>query len=137
MAIDYLSDQTTVLSNLSLTGTMAGAAVSNTSATFSGRVAIGGGTPIVFVSGSSVSLVATTATATKSTTTTFAYQLAALGDIVTLGMGGSASSLSPGLVLHGRVSAASTIELTLSNVSAANAAQPAISVTFALTRLVW
>lgn len=146
MAIDYLSDQTTVLSNLSLSnlsagassiGAITGTSFSGTSATFSGRVAIGGGTPIVFVSASSTSLAAITATATKSTTTTLTNNLAAVGDIVSWGLGTSTSSLSAGLTLNMYVSAASTIEIRLSNVSAANAAQAAISLTYALQRMVW
>ena len=112
-------------------------ALSATSGTFSGRVSIGAGTPIVFISASSSSLVATTATATKSTTTNLTNNLAAVGDIVTWGLGTSTSSLSAGLTLSMYVSAASTIQIRLSNCSTVDAAQHAISLTYAIHRLSW
>lgn len=148
------SRRTTVLSDLSISGTldvgpidaagafnsasnMSIAALSATSGTFSGRVAIGGGVPIVLVSASSSSLVATTVTANTSVTTNITNNTAAVGDIVTWGLGTSTSSLSQGVTLTMYVSAASTIQVRLSNSSTANAAQAAISLTYKLERLVW
>ena len=150
MNTPYLSENTThftsnvtIDGNLIVDGTVgtdsafSAGAVSATSATFSGRVSIGGGTPIVLVSASSTSLVATTAAATKSTETTFTNNAVAIGDIVTWGLGTSNSSLSAGLDLTMFVSAASTITIRLSNCSAAAASQPAISLTYKAERLVF
>lgn len=109
-------------------------AITGTTGNFSSSVTIGGGTQIRFVSASSSSLVATTAVATKSTETTIANNLAAIGDLVIWGLGTSTSSLSAGLALDMFVSAASVITVRLSNCSAANAAQPAISLTYGLFR---
>lgn len=128
---------TTLHGALNSASAFSSGALSGTSATFSDRVAIGAGKPIVFVSASSTSLAAITAAATKSTTTTFTNNSAAIGDIITWGLGNSTSSLSAGLTMDMYVSAASTIEIRLSNVSTAAASQPAISVTYMLERLVW
>lgn len=150
MNTPYLSELTThftsnvtIDGNLLVDGTLAtdsafsAAAVSATSATFTGRVSIGGGTPIVLVSASSTSLAAITAAATKSTETTFTNNAVAVGDIVSWGLGGSTSSLSAGLTLDMFTSANSTITIRLSNVSAAAANQPAISLTYKAERLVF
>lgn len=128
---------TTLFGALNSASALSGGALSATSATFSGRVSVGAGTPMVLVSASSTSLAAITATATKSTSTTFANNVAAIGDIVSWGLGTSTSSLSEALTLQMFVSAASTITIRLSNCSTANQAQPAISLTYALHRLVW
>lgn len=128
---------TTLHDALNSASAISGGAVSATSGTFSGRVSVGGGVPITFVSASSSSLVATTVTASTSVTTQITNNNAAIGDIVTWGLGTSTSSLSQGVAMDLYVSAASSIQVRLSNVSTANAAQAAISLTYKLERLVW
>lgn len=143
MPIDYLSEGTTILSNISLNGSnisavhvsattmtatlvgavagssnFSGAAVSGTSATFSGVVSIAGGTPITRMGNTRKVVTTLTAAATKSTETTWADNNVAQGDVI---WGSPTSTISEGLAWNFNASAASVVRLRISNVSAAAA----------------
>ena len=114
---------TTVLSSLSLLGTLS-ALTSNSSA-----LAIGGGTvPITRSFATSFSVVATTVVATKSTTTDATISGISTADALYITPKGS--GLSAGVVVDAYCSAADTLTVRYSNVSTANAAQ--IATTFNL-----
>lgn len=112
----------------------AGAVVATRGNFVSGLTVGAGGAPLLFMHGSKTSVAALTVTATKSVETTFTENLAAVGDLVTWGLGTSNSSLSAGVTVDTFVSAASTITVRYSNVSTANAAQPAISLSYKIER---
>lgn len=102
-------------SNISVSGSF-----SATSATYTGAVSIGGGFPLSLVTRGRQLVTNLTATATKSTETTWANNLVAVGDVI-IGSILSTSALSAGLTPYMYASAASTVALRLSNCSTANA----------------
>lgn len=108
-----ISDQTTVLSNVSLTGRLSVSSLS-----------IGGGN-LSNVLVSTVTIVATTVTASSSVTTAATVVGVAVGDTLQIT---PLSALSQGVTLQGYVSAASTVIFTYSNVSTAAASEIATGV---------
>lgn len=95
------------------------------------RFVVGQGTPLVLVSSFTQSVVAITVSAQSSALTTFTNNDAAVNDIVVVG---APSAVSGDLTYQARVSAASTIELRLSNVSGTDNAQTAQTWRFGLLR---
>ncbi len=145
-----ISDQTTVFSNVSVdlaaggnfsantvltkdltvTGTVvANLTISDTTGTISAgtltapfvaattNVVVGGGTAITGIRKGTISVVTLTCTAAGSTETTATVSPLATTDAIFVN---PQSSLSSGVVVHARVSAASTVILTFSNMSTAN-----------------
>jgi hypothetical protein len=130
------SGQTTVLSDLSISGTLDvgpvhASTVAGTTGAFTstlstdGAVTIGAGTPLVKLSSITVPMVAITATATKSTTTTYAFSGATTAADATnpqVFIATPTSALSPGVVVDAYASTKDTVTIRYSNCSAANAA---------------
>lgn len=113
------------------TGTFTGAVNMQSTASVRTRLDLGGAsTGLVFVSGSSTTVVAITVTATKSESTTFTDNNCQLGDIIV----GSVNTLVGGVTYDLVCSTASTIHIRYSNVSAANASQPAVNLRYAILR---
>lgn len=123
-----ISDQTTVLSNLSLTGTLSANTFSATSGlaanagTFATVAAttsatVGGGTAITGIRKGTISVVTLTCTAQGSTVTQATVSPLATSDILLVS---PQSSLSSGVVVHAYVSAASTVQVVFSNMSTAS-----------------
>jgi hypothetical protein len=114
---------TTVLSSLSLLGTLS--SLTETA----GSLAIGGGTvPLTRSFATSFTVVATTVVATKSTTTDASISGISTADAFYITAKGS--GLSAGVVVDAYCSAADVVTVRYSNVSTANAAQ--IATTFNL-----
>lgn len=141
------SGQSTVLSDLSISGTLdvgpvhastiTGTTITGTTGAFTstlsangastlyGAVTIGGGTGLVKLSSITVPVVAITAVATKSTTTTHAFSGAtttADGTNPQVFIATPTSAMSPGVVVDAYATDKDTVTIRYSNVSAANAA---------------
>jgi hypothetical protein len=86
MPIGYLSDATTVFSNLSLTGTLSAQTVGGTIsvATVATSLNIGGGTAITKSAGTQITVVAMACPNATSTTTTAAWSGLSTVDVVTV-----------------------------------------------------
>ena len=111
---------TTVLSSLSLLGTLSASTIT------APALVVGGGLPIAKVSGSTaVSIVAMTLLANRSQTTNAALSGATPGDLVMINP--PASGYSNGVVAQGYISAADVLTVNFSNVSGATAVQAAAS----------
>lgn len=141
------SGQSTVLSDLSISGTLdvgalhtgaitgsstiTGTGITGTTGAFTstlstnGAVTIGAGTALVKLSSITVPVVAITAVATKSTTTTHAFSGATTAADTTnpqVFIVTPTSAMSPGVVVDAYASTKDVITIRYSNVSAANAA---------------
>lgn len=116
-----ISDQTTALSNLSLTGNMlVGGFTASTSTLSAPALQVAGATAFTKLAPFTVSIVTITALVNRSTTTTVAVSGASTvdGAFIT-----ALSGLSNGLTLDAWVSDADTVTVAFSNVSAAQAVQ--------------
>ena len=140
----YISDQTTVLSNLSLTGTLKSSTVSGSAGQFStvsssasihgnaiwaSSFSAGGG-QIVGFSTLSVKIPAHVVQGSASSFTVGVWAGLVLGDVIITSVAasdGAASSLSSGLVAHSHVTATGRYEFRYSNVSTLEQAQSAKS----------
>ncbi len=100
----------------------------NTSFGTEGRMAVAA---LTLYGAHSQSVVALTVSASSSALTTFAENSAAVGDIVLVG---APSALSGDLTYAARVSAASIVELRLSNVSTVDNVQTAQTWNFAIVK---
>lgn len=111
----------------STTGTSAFSGSAGTFTTVAGQTSVrlgSAGTPVTRLSYHTQTVAGPISlTATKSTETTWANNAAAVGDVIIPGGPDGASGLSAGIAFNMYVSAASTIALRLSNVSAAAASQ--------------
>lgn len=131
----YFGGAATFAAAINSASAVSAGAITGTAVTATSTLTVGaGGQPLLFVGGSKTSVAALTITATKSVETTFTDNNAKVADLVVWGMGTSTSSVSAGLAVDTFVSAASTITIRFSNVSAANAAQAAISLSYGLFR---
>lgn len=130
----YLSDGTTVLSNLSLTGQLntsriSSAATSINNAVWASSFSAGGG-QIVGFSTLSVKIPAHVVQGSASSFTVGVWAGLVLGDVIITSVAasdGAASSLSSGLVAHSHVTATGRYEFRYSNVSTLEQAQSAKS----------
>ena len=145
MPVAYISDGTTVLSNLSLTGTLVGSTLSlvNATGSFTSLVAsdvsvagplrasvitagtsinVGGGTTITNSFATTVSIVTMTVGANYSLATTATINSLTTNHFVVI-HAPAASGISAGLVVQAYASAASTLTIQFSNVSAAQTVQ--------------
>lgn len=96
---------------------------------------VSAGTPIYAISNTSVTVVATTVTATKSVDTTATISNATIGDQIFIAPA-SASGLSAGVTLDAWISAVGVATIRYSNVSTANAAQIATPFNVTVVKLV-
>jgi hypothetical protein len=90
--------------------------------------------PIHAISATSVTVVATTCTATKSVTTTSTWSGVTVGDALFATPLGS--GLSAGVVMDAYVNAANTVTIRYSNVSTANASQIATPILLVAAKIV-
>jgi hypothetical protein len=130
MPVGYLSDGTTVFSNVSLTGTLLAGSVgastvegSFSTLTVGTSLKVGGGTAITSVLKGTISVVAMTLAATSSVTTAATVAGLATGDVITVNPPTSGYSLY--VTVQPQVSAASTVILQFSNLSTAQVVQAA------------
>lgn len=107
MPVGYISDQTTDLSNLSL----------------SGRLAVGGGTGITSILKGTVSIVTMTLGASSSATTSASVPGLSTSDLVVIAPPNTLSGLSSHVDIAAWVSAASTLIVRFSNTSTAQVVQ--------------
>lgn len=96
---------------------------------------VSAGTPIYAISNTSVTVVATTVTATKSVDTTATISNATIGDLILVAPA-NASGLSAGVTVDAWISAVNTATIRYSNVSTANAAQIATPFNVTVVKLV-
>lgn len=130
MPVGYLSDDTTVFSNVSLTGTLAAANLSATTLTGSfstltvaNAIKVGGGTAITSILKGTVSIVTMTMAASSSATTSATVAGLATTDIITIRPPNTLSGLSMHCFIDAWVSAASTLIVRFSNTSTAQVVQ--------------
>jgi hypothetical protein len=125
------SGSTTVLSDLSIAGTLDAGVVESAGAVTAGAavtgdtLTVGAGTSLVKLSSLTVPVVAITATATKSTTTTYAFSGATTAADATnpqVFICTPTSAMSPGVVVDAYASTTDVVTIRYSNVSTANAA---------------
>ena len=139
MPVAYLSTDTTVFSNLSLTGTLAAPSISGTTVTANQSVVtaatslnVGGGTAITRISKGTFA-VAAMSLATQSSAST-AATISGLSTADTIIINPSSSGISAGLSIDWYIPSANTVVLHFSNVTNGPVVQAAATYSYVAIR---